>query len=98
MLLKTRSNDTSYSLLAKAVSSATRNVLDLGCGDGNLIEELIDHLPATTEILGIDVSAPEIALAARRFGGIHAFASRSQTRSRFRARAMLSTAWSRTSF
>jgi ubiquinone/menaquinone biosynthesis C-methylase UbiE len=66
-MLKTRSNDTSYTVLAKAVSTSARKVLDLACGDGNLIEELLQMLPASTKIYGLDISQAQTALARRRF-------------------------------
>lgn len=65
-VLRTRSNDTSYSLLAKAVASNASNVLDLGCGDGNLIDELLAHLPKAS-IYGVDVASPQITIAKRRY-------------------------------
>lgn len=40
-------------------------VVDLGCGEGALIQELL-KLPRFTEIVGIDVSAGELERAARR--------------------------------
>lgn len=69
MLLKARSNETSYTMLAKAVASTSRNVLDLACGDGNLIEELLEELPPSTQVYGIDISDAETSIARRRFNG-----------------------------
>ena len=66
-ILKTRSSDTSYTMLAKAVASSTRTVLDLACGDGNLIEELLAQLPAATNIYAIDISRAETQIAQQRF-------------------------------
>lgn len=52
----------SYDLLARAVRVGGR-VLDLGCGDGYLIERLIGvgHRPAA--LVGLDVSADELGAA-----------------------------------
>lgn len=62
------SGDTSYGALAKAVAAAgAQSVLDLGCGDGNLIDELLSALPKTAAIAGIDACAPEIELSRRRY-------------------------------
>jgi ubiquinone/menaquinone biosynthesis C-methylase UbiE len=66
-ILKTRSNDTSYTIVAKAVSSTAREVLDLACGDGNLIEELLAHVSRTALIHGVDISSAETRIAERRF-------------------------------
>ncbi len=65
-LLRTRTNDTSYTIVAKSVSSAVRDVLDLACGDGNLIDDLLVQLP-NARIYGVDVCAAEIAIARGRF-------------------------------
>ncbi len=46
-------------------ASGARRVLDLGCGEGRLLSELVkDH--AFTEIVGVDVSARSLEIAARR--------------------------------
>jgi ubiquinone/menaquinone biosynthesis C-methylase UbiE len=66
-LLKTRSDDTSYTMIAQAVPQNARDVLDLACGDGNLIEELLQRLPVA-KIYGIDISSAEIAIARQRYG------------------------------
>lgn len=42
-----------------------RRVVDLGCGEGALLRELVRD-PAITEVLGVDVSARALELAARR--------------------------------
>lgn len=69
LVLRTRSNETSYSVLSGAVPSSARRVLDLACGDGNLIEELLSGTPPDVQIDAIDVSRNEIAIARRRFTG-----------------------------
>jgi 3' terminal RNA ribose 2'-O-methyltransferase Hen1 len=46
-------------------ANGARRVLDLGCGEGRLLGELVkDH--AFTEIVGVDVSARSLEIAARR--------------------------------
>lgn len=44
-----------------------RRVVDLGCGEGALLRELVPD-PAFTHVLGVDVSARTLRLAARRLG------------------------------
>src|SRR5258706_3314344 len=46
-------------------ASGAKRILDLGCGEGRLLSELVkDH--AFTEIVGVDVSARSLEIAARR--------------------------------
>ncbi len=47
--------------------SAAARVLDLGCGEGRLVEALLAS-PRFTEIVGVDVSAGALARAERRLG------------------------------
>ncbi len=62
------SGETSYALLAKAAKmTGAKRVLDLGCGDGNLLEELIQALPADARLTGIDISSAETAIARARY-------------------------------
>lgn len=69
-LLRRFSGETSYAVLAKAVALARPlRVLDPGCGDGNLEDELLSRLPAETHIWGIDSSAAEIKISENRFLG-----------------------------
>jgi 3' terminal RNA ribose 2'-O-methyltransferase Hen1 len=44
-----------------------RRVVDLGCGEGALLRELVKE-PTFTEVLGVDVAARTLRLAARRLG------------------------------
>ncbi len=46
-------------------AAGARRVVDLGCGEGALLRELLGD-PAFTEILGVDVSARALELAERR--------------------------------
>lgn len=54
------------SVLAALKASGARRVLDLGCGGGALLHDLIQE-PSFTEIVGVDVSARALEVAARRF-------------------------------
>jgi 2-polyprenyl-3-methyl-5-hydroxy-6-metoxy-1,4-benzoquinol methylase len=52
-------------VMAALRASGAKRVLDLGCGEGRLLSELVkDH--AFTEIVGVDVSARSLEIAARR--------------------------------
>ena len=52
-------------VMAALRSSGARRVLDLGCGEGRLLADLLaDH--SFTEIVGLDVSARSLEIAARR--------------------------------
>jgi 3' terminal RNA ribose 2'-O-methyltransferase Hen1 len=52
-------------VMAALRASGARRVLDLGCGEGRLLGELVkDH--AFSEIVGVDVSARSLEIAARR--------------------------------
>ena len=52
-------------VMAALRASGAKRVLDLGCGEGRLLSELVkDH--AFAEIVGVDVSARSLEIAARR--------------------------------
>jgi 3' terminal RNA ribose 2'-O-methyltransferase Hen1 len=52
-------------VMAALRASGAKRVLDLGCGEGRLLSELVkDH--AFSEIVGVDVSARSLEVAARR--------------------------------
>jgi 3' terminal RNA ribose 2'-O-methyltransferase Hen1 len=52
-------------VMAALRASGAKRVLDLGCGEGLLLSELVkDH--AFTEVVGVDVSARSLEIAARR--------------------------------
>ncbi len=53
------------SVLAALRASGARRVLDLGCGGGALLHDLLAD-PSFTEIVGLDVSAHALELAARK--------------------------------
>jgi SAM-dependent methyltransferase len=61
----------SYEVLAAAVPTHGQRptVLDLGCGSGFLLELLANRRQAGLELLGIDMSAAELEVAARALGG-----------------------------
>lgn len=52
-------------VMAALRASGAKRILDLGCGEGRLLSELVkDH--AFTEFVGVDVSARSLEIAARR--------------------------------
>ncbi|MFJ6603143.1 class I SAM-dependent methyltransferase [Streptomyces lydicus] len=57
----------SYELLRDRVTGC-RRVLDLGCGDGLLLELLAASGPPRSALFGVDLSVEELALARRRRG------------------------------
>jgi 3' terminal RNA ribose 2'-O-methyltransferase Hen1 len=54
------------SVIAVLKEAKARRVLDLGCGGGALLRELIKE-PSFTEIVGVDVSARALEVAAKKF-------------------------------
>jgi SAM-dependent methyltransferase len=52
-------------ILAELRAAGAARVLDLGCGQGQLIQELLRD-PRCTEVVGVDVSLRALAVAARR--------------------------------
>nr|WP_217168067.1 3' terminal RNA ribose 2'-O-methyltransferase Hen1 [Sanguibacter keddieii] len=54
-------------LLAELETLGATTVVDLGCGEGALLRELL-HDPRYTSVLGVDVSHRELARAERRLG------------------------------
>lgn len=67
----------SYDLLADAIEPGGP-VLDLGCGDGLLLEGLAARGHATGALLGLDVSPDELALARRRLPTVALLHARAQ--------------------
>jgi len=53
------------SVLAELLACGARSVLDLGCGPGDLLVQLVEA-PQFERILGIDLSAAELSLARER--------------------------------
>lgn len=58
-------NGSSYDLLADAIPAdlGGRLVLDLGCGDGHLLELLADRGTPAAQLVGLDLSEDELRLA-----------------------------------
>jgi 3' terminal RNA ribose 2'-O-methyltransferase Hen1 len=54
------------SVIAVLKAANARRILDLGCGGGALLRELIKE-PSFTEIVGVDVSARALEVAAKKF-------------------------------
>ncbi len=52
-------------IIAALKASGTARVLDLGCGQGQLVQALLKD-PAFTEIVGVDVSMRALTIASRR--------------------------------
>jgi tRNA (cmo5U34)-methyltransferase len=53
--------------LVEAFPEQTERVLDLGCGDGRLIDLALQARPTVRNAIGLDYSEPMIALALERF-------------------------------
>ena len=67
-LLLTPSRFTSYEMLAAAIARhPCESILDLGCGDGNLVDPLREACGSEASILGIDSCDREIELARARY-------------------------------
>ena len=63
-----RGEFSSYDLMADMVVPDTPHmVLDLGCGDGLLLERLLARGLAAEKLIGLDMSPDELALASKRF-------------------------------
>ena len=60
--LRTVDGKTSYELLISALPLSACNVLDVGCGDGFLLEAVQERLHRAT-LFGIDLSADELEIA-----------------------------------
>ncbi|WP_114454522.1 3' terminal RNA ribose 2'-O-methyltransferase Hen1 [Halopolyspora algeriensis] len=54
-------------VLERLRAAGARSVVDLGCGDGRLVGDLLED-PAFTEILGVDVSTGGLGAAERKLG------------------------------
>ncbi len=63
--LWTADGNTSYGILAEALSETMSSVLDIGCGDGVLLEEIARRFPRT-QLSGIDLNEADIVLARSR--------------------------------
>ncbi len=72
----------SYDLLAALVPDGDvgrARVLDLGCGDGYLLERLLARGLSPDRIAGADMSPEELSLARRRVPGVRLLCERAQT-------------------
>jgi 3' terminal RNA ribose 2'-O-methyltransferase Hen1 len=66
--LHDRLHDRRLDLVAAVLHDAgTRRVIDLGCGDGKLLERLLAD-PQMTEVVGMDVDSRSLEIAAGRLG------------------------------
>ncbi|HTQ80150.1 MAG TPA: class I SAM-dependent methyltransferase [Thermoanaerobaculia bacterium] len=69
---RTQDGLSSYELLAQSVQPSPAGepvtVVDLACGDGYLLELLRDRGPRDARLIGIDMSAEELAAARQRLG------------------------------
>lgn len=61
---------TSYQYTIDAISQVEGNVLDLCCGDGLLLEELINKGRRREDLFGVDLSRDELNLAMQRLPGV----------------------------
>src|SRR5205823_10435694 len=64
-------------VIAALRESGAQRVIDLGCGEGKLVQALLDD-PTFTEVAGMDVSSRALALAERRLDIEHLPASRAE--------------------
>lgn len=65
--LKNDEGRTSYEALALSIPQGCRRVLDLGTGNGPLVEALLAIHPTLEHVLGVDACAEELSLARERF-------------------------------
>jgi len=62
----TAEGKTGYDLLVERLPAGARNVLDLGCGNGPLLERLAARTPRLERIYGVDLCASDLELARAR--------------------------------
>lgn len=58
--LKTLNGKTSYRILAESLPSDVKDVLDLACGNGPLIQTILSEFPNIKSVIGVDLSEAEI--------------------------------------
>ncbi|HVA28276.1 MAG TPA: methyltransferase domain-containing protein [Candidatus Baltobacteraceae bacterium] len=63
-LLRTPQGLTSYEMVARTARATGKNVLDVGCGDGNLADAFHD---SGVQYTGIDIAEHQIAIARNRY-------------------------------
>lgn len=55
--------------MVEALPASVTRALDLGCGDGRLLNVVLDAHPETEVVIGVDSSPPMLGLARTRFAG-----------------------------
>jgi ubiquinone/menaquinone biosynthesis C-methylase UbiE len=68
--LRTGAKLTSYQVLARTIQGPGKNILDLGCGDGNFVDGFANAAD-DIRITGVDVAQSELAIARRRHADDH---------------------------
>lgn len=67
---KTSEGLTSYAHLAQSIQhlrGSSPHVLDLACGNGHLITDLLSHLGTDARVTGVDMSEAELLIARQNF-------------------------------
>lgn len=57
--------------MLEVLPAAPRNIVDLGCGDGRLIDLVLTARPSVLDVLGVDMSPEMTVRAERRFADDH---------------------------
>lgn len=61
--------------LCELIPSATKTLLDIGCGEGYFTHAIQQHLSDAASVYGIDIAKSGVKLAAKRYAGSYAVAS-----------------------
>jgi SAM-dependent methyltransferase len=64
--LRTSDGRTGYDVMVDGVPSGARTVVELGCGNGPLLETLLRGRPDLISVVGVDACGPELELARAR--------------------------------